>query len=223
MDPENRLLARGPRYRLDAEELRDYALCVSGLLNLKMSGRGVRPYQPAGVWEAVGYTTSDTAKYSQDHGDALYRRSLYTFWKRTAPPPSMTTLDAPTREQCCARRERTDTPLQALLMMNDAQYFEAARQLGYRMWREGGRDDATRLAYGFKLATARLPAPRESAVLMETLAAQRARYGADAQAAKKLVAVGESPVPTDLPPAELAAYTVVGNLLLNLDEVVTKN
>jgi hypothetical protein len=222
-DPENRLLARGPRYRLDAEELRDYALCVSGLLNLKMGGRGVRPYQPPGIWEAVGYTTSDTAKYSQDHGDALYRRSLYTFWKRTAPPPSMTTLDAPTREQCWARRERTDTPLQALLMMNDPQYFEAARQLGYRMWHEGGSDDASRLAYGFKLATARPPAPRESAVLLETLAAQRARYGADAEAARKLVAVGESPVPTDLPPAELAAFAVVGNLLLNLDEVVTKN
>jgi hypothetical protein len=223
VDPENRLLARGPRYRLDAEELRDYALCVSGLLNLKMGGRGVRPYQPPGVWEAVGYTTSNTAQYSQDHGDALYRRSLYLFWKRTAPPPSMTTLDAPTREQCWARRERTDTPLQALLMMNDTQYFEAARQLGYRMWHEGGADDASRLAYGFKLAAARPPAARESAVLLETLAAQRARFGADAQAARKLVAVGESPVPTDLPPAELAAYTVIGNLLLNLDEVVTKN
>jgi len=223
LDPENRLLARGPRYRLDAEELRDYALCVSGLLDLKMGGRGVRPYQPPGIWEAVGYTTSNTAKYSQDHGEALYRRSLYIFWKRTAPPPSLTTLDAPTREQCWARRERTDTPLQALVMMNDPQYFEAARQLGYRMWHEGGADDASRLAYGFKLATARPPGPQESAVLMETLAAQRARYGADAQAARKLVAVGESPVPTDLPAAELAAYAVVGNLLLNLDEVVTKN
>ncbi|HXP63288.1 MAG TPA: PSD1 and planctomycete cytochrome C domain-containing protein, partial [Dongiaceae bacterium] len=193
IDPENRLLARGPRYRLDAEELRDYALCVSGLLNLKMGGRGVRPYQPPGIWEAVGYTTSNTAKYSQDHGDALYRRSLYTFWKRTAPPPSMTTLDAPTREQCWARRERTDTPLQALLMMNDPEYFEAARQLGYRMWHEGGADDASRLAYGFKLATARPPAPRESAVLMQTLAAQRTHYGADADAARKLIAVGEWP------------------------------
>ena len=223
MDPENRLLARGPRYRLDAEELRDYALSVSGLLNLKMGGRGVHPYQPPGIWEAVGYTTSDTAKYTQDHGEALYRRSLYTFWKRTAPPPSMTTLDAPTREQCWARRERTDTPLQALLMMNDPQYFEAARQLGYRMWHEGGANDASRLAYGFELATARPPAPRESAVLMEALAAQRAHYCADADAARKLIAVGEWPVPTDLPPAELAAYSVVGNLLLNLDEVVTKN
>ncbi len=223
LDPENRFLARGPRYRLDAEELRDCALSIGGLINLQMGGHGVRPYQPPGIWEAVGYTTSNTAKYTQDHGDALYRRSLYVFWKRTAPPPEMTTLDAPSREQCRARRERTDTPLQALLMMNDPQYFEAARHLGYRMWREGGTNDASRLAYGFKLATARAPSAPEAAVLLETLSAERARYTADTQAALKVIAVGESPVPAGVPPPELAAYAIVGNMLLNLDEVVTKN
>ncbi len=223
VDPENRLLARGPRHRLDAEVLRDSALYVSGLLNPKMGGRGVRPYQPPGIWEAVGYTTSNTAKYSQDSGDALYRRSLYTFWKRTAPPPSMTLFDAPSREQCTARRERTDTPLQALALMNDPQYFEAARQLGYRMMRQGGDNDAARLAYGFRLVASRPPAENERAVLSETLELQRLRFRVNEDAARKVIAVGESPVPTDVPAAELAAYTMTANILLNLDEVVTKN
>jgi len=223
IDPENRLLARGPRYRLDAEELRDYALDVGGLLNLKVGGRGMHPYQPGGIWEAVGYTTSNTAKYSQDHGDAIYRRSLYIFWKRTAPPPSMTTFDAPSREKCCARRERTDTPLQALLTMNDPEYFEAARHLGYRMLRECGSNDAERLRNGFRLVTARMPSEKETSILTETLAAERARYTADNEAAKKTLSVGESPVPDDVPAPELAAYTMIANLMLNLDEAVTKN
>jgi len=223
LDPDDRLLARGPRYRLDAEVLRDEALSVSGLLNLEQGGRGVRPYQPPGIWEAVAYTTSNTGQYTQDHGAPLYRRSLYLFWKRTAPPPSMITFDAPSREQCRARRERTNTPLQALVTMNDPQYFEAARQLGYRMLHEGGADDPSRLRYGFRLATARLPNPKECAILGESLAAQRARYAGDAEAAKKAVAVGESPMPADTAPADLAAYTMVANLLLNLDEVLTKN
>jgi hypothetical protein len=188
-----------------------------------MGGRGVHPYQPPGIWEAVAYTTSTTAKYSQDHGDALYRRSLYIFWKRTAPPPCMTTFDAPSREQCRARRERTDTPLQALLMLNDPQYFEAARHLGYRMLREGGTNDTERDGYGFRLATARPPTGNEADALADTLVAQRAHYAADPDAAKKAIAVGESPVPDDVAPAELAAYTMMANLILNLDEVVTKN
>jgi hypothetical protein len=223
VDPENRLLARGPRYRLDAEVLRDNALFVSGLLNPKMGGRGVRPYQPSGIWEAVGYTASNTAKYSQDSGDALYRRSLYTFWKRTAPPPSLTLFDAPSREQCTARRERTDTPLQALALMNDPQYFEAARQLGYRMLRQGGDSDAARLAYGFRLVTARPPAENERAILGETLELQRLRFRGNEDAARKAIAVGDSPVPKDVPPAELAAYAMAASILLNLDEVVTTN
>jgi hypothetical protein len=222
-DPENRLLARGPRHRLDAEVVRDSALHVSGLLNPSLGGRGVRPYQPPGIWEAVGYTTSNTAKYSQDHGDALYRRSLYLFWKRTAPPPLLTTFDAPSRESCRTRRERTNTPLQALLTLNDVAYFEAARQLGYRMLRQGGDTDVDRLRYGFRLVTARPPAAAESDILAQTLERQRAHYQADVEAARQTLATGESPVPSDVPPAELAAYTVVANLLLNLDEVLTKN
>ncbi|MCX6905892.1 MAG: DUF1553 domain-containing protein, partial [Verrucomicrobia bacterium] len=202
---------------------RDQALYVSGLLNLKMGGRGVRPYQPSGIWEAVGYTTSNTAKYQQDHGEALYRRSLYLFWKRTAPPPSMTTFDAPSREQCAVRRERTNTPLQALLLLNDPQYLEAARQLGYRIWREGGTNDAARLRYGFRLVTAREPECREGDILQQTLGAHRDQYRANPEAAKQVIAVGESPVPAEVAPAELAAYTMLANLLLNLDEVVTRN
>ena len=223
IDPENRLLARGPRFRLDAEELRDEALYIGGLLDLDMGGRGVHPYQPAGIWEAVGYTTSNTAKYTQDHGDSLYRRSLYLFWKRTAPPPTMITFDAPSREKCRARRERTNTPLQALITLNDPQYFEAARHLGYRMMREGGAQDSARLKYGFRLATGRLPCESECTVLEESLSAQRAHYSADAEAAKKAISVGESPVPEDVPQPELAAYTMVANLILNLDEVLTRN
>jgi hypothetical protein len=176
-----------------------------------------------GIWEAVGYTTSNTAKYSQDHGDALYRRSLYIFWKRTAPPPYMTTFDAPSREKCCARRERTDTPLQALITMNDPEYFEAARHLGYRMLRECGSTDADRLRNGFRLVTARQPSERECAILAETLKAELERYDGNAEEAKKAISVGESPVPQDVPAPELAAYTMVANMLLNLDEAVTKN
>ncbi len=223
LDPENRLLARGPRYRLDAEELRDSALFVSGLLNLRMGGRGVRSYQPSGIWEAVGYTSSNTAKYERDHGDALYRRSLYLFWKRTAAPPEMITFDAPSREECRVRRERTDTPLQALLTMNDTTFFEAARHLGYRMLHEGGATDADRLRYGFRLVTARPPAASEGAVLTQNLDTERALFAANEAAAHKAINVGESPVPGDVPPAELAAFTMVANLLLNLDEAVTKN
>lgn len=223
LDPENRWIARGPRHRLDAEVIRDNALFVSGLVNLAMGGRGVRPYQPPGIWEAVGYTTSDTAKYSQENGDALYRRSLYTFWKRTAPPPAMTTLDAPSREQCRSRRERTNTPLQALLTMNDVQYFEAARHLGYRMLRDGGTNDADRLKLGFRIVTSRWPTPAETEVLAENLAAQRANFASDQDAAGKVISVGNSPAPEDVSAPELAAYTMVANVLLNLDEFLTKN
>lgn len=223
MDPENRLLARGPRLRLDAEVLRDASLYLGGLLNLKMGGRGVRTYQPPGIWEAVGYTTSNTAKYEQDKGDALFRRSLYLFWKRTAPPPSMTTLDAPSRESCTPRRERTNTPLQALLMMNDIPYFEAARQLGARILHQGGPTDTERLRYGFRLVTARSPSEKETSVLEQVLQEQRDLFKTNVEAARQAISVGDSPVPADLAASELAAYAMVANLLINLDEAVTKN
>ncbi len=221
-DPQNRLLARGPRFRLDAEEIRDNALYVSGLLIEKMGGRGVRPYQPPGIWEAVGYTASNTAKFEQDHGEALYRRSLYTFWKRTAPPPYLTTFDAPSREKYCTRRERTDTPLQALVTMNDPAYVEAARHLSARMIQRS-TDANERLDFGFRLVTARQPSSSERTILKEALKKYEVRYSRDKEAAKKLIAVGESTVNDKLNPSELAAYTMVASLLLNMDETLNKN
>ena len=221
-DPQNRLLARGSRFRLDAEMIRDNALFVSGLLVEQMGGRGVRPYQPPGIWEAVGYTTSNTAKFERDQGAALYRRSLYTFWKRTAPPPYLAAFDAPSREKYCTRRERTDTPLQALVTMNDPCYVEAARQLGARMI-EHDRDVKDRLAFGFRLVAARNPSPAEMSVLRNALEKFHDKYKQNAEAAKKLISVGESPVNEKLSPSELAAYTMVASLLLNLDETLNKN
>jgi hypothetical protein len=221
-DPENRLLARGPRYRLDAEMIRDNALYVSGLLVEKMGGRSVRPYQPEGIWEAVGYTASNTAKFTQDHGEALYRRSLYTFWKRTAPPPSLVTFDAPSREKFCVRRERTDTPLQALVTMNDPQYVEAARHFGERMI-EQGCDAGQRLEFGFRSVTGRYPSASEKVVLRTALEKNLTRYQKNPESARKLISVGESPVNKNLNPSELAAYTLMASLLLNLDETLNKN
>ena len=168
-DPENRLLARGPRFRMDAEMVRDTALAVSGLLVTKVGGKSVKPYQPPGLWEAIGYSGSNTVHFVQDRGDALYRRSLYTFWKRTSPPPSLTTFDAPSREECVVRRGRTNTPLQALVLMNDEQYVEAARHLAERMMREGGQTPADRIALGFRLATSRRPTADEIAHLSNAL------------------------------------------------------
>jgi len=202
--------------------IRDNALYVSGLLVEQMGGRGVRPYQPSGIWEAVGYTTSNTAKFEQDHGEALYRRSLYTFWKRTAAPPYLTTFDAPSREKYCTRRERTDTPLQALVTMNDPQYVEAARHLGARMM-EHDHDANKRLAFGFRLVTARPPTSFEKSILTNTLKKYLAQYEQNPDAAQALVSVGESPVNEQLNPPELAAYTMLGSLLLNLDETLNKN
>src|SRR5204863_7690369 len=157
-DPSNRLLSRGPRYRLDAEMVRDQALFVSGLVVERLGGPSVKPPQPAGLWEAVGYTASNTAKFKADTGcDKVHRRSLYTFWKRTSPPPQMTAFDAPSRESCTLRRERTDTPLQALLMMNETQFVECARALVERTLLEGGSQLEDRLAFLFRQATGRKP------------------------------------------------------------------
>ena len=222
-DPENRLYARGPRFRLDAEMVRDNALAVSGLLVPTLGGKGVRTYQPDNIWEPVAYSGSNTKTYKRDEGDALWRRSLYTFIKRTAPAPSMTTFDAPSREQFCVRRERSNTPLQALVLMNDVQHFEAARAFAQRMLKEGGSHAEARLAYGFRLATARPPTKAEAAVLSDTLFTQWAKYQGRTDAAKKAISFGESKPDTSLDPSELAAYAMVANLILNLDEVVTKN
>ena len=222
-DPENRLLARGPRIRLDAEQIRDNALAVSGLLVRTPGGKGVKPYQPDNIWEPVGFANSNTRFYTRDSGAALYRRSLYTFLKRTAPPPFMVNFDAPNREQFCARRERSNTPLQALQLMNDTQHIEAARALAARMLSEGGSDDATRIAWLFRTVVARPPEAGEAAIVAESLAAHRGRYAADPEAAKKAIAHGESRPPEHVAPAELAAWTLVANMMLNLDETLTRN
>jgi hypothetical protein len=221
-DPENRLLARGPRFRLDAEMIRDNALAIGGLLNRQIGGKSVRPYQPAGLWKAVGYTGSNTVNFKQDHGNALYRRSMYTFWKRTAPPPSMALFDAPSREECSVRRERTNTPMQALTLMNDVQYVEAARNFAQRMLTEGGKTPQERITFAFRTATARNPDAVEMSVFLDVLQSHLKEFRGNKEAATKLVSLGESKRDETLDVAELAAYTLLGNLILNLDETVTK-
>jgi hypothetical protein len=222
-DPENRLLARGPRFRLDAEEIRDNALFVSGLINFTVGGRGVHPYQPAKIWEPLSFPGSTTENYVQDHGGSLYRRSLYTFWKRNAPPPEMTTFDMPSRDSYCLRRERSDTPLQALELMNDVQQFEAARALGERMMNEGGLTPEDRIGYGFRLVTARKPLEKERGVLKNEYETEFAKYAANPEAAKQVISYGESKPKSEVNPSELAAYAMVANVLLNMDETLTKN
>ncbi len=216
-DPENILLARGPRHRLSAEVVRDRALVVSGMLVSRMGGRSVKPYQPAGVWEEAGTGKS----YTQDHGEALYRRSLYTFWRRTAPPPSMLTFDAPSREVCTAKREATATPMQALVLLNDPQFLEAARVLAQRAWKESA-DDATRLRGVFRRVIGRDATAQEAAVLRRLLDEQREGFRQRPEAASKYVAIGEWPLDESVPPAELAAATVMVSALMNHDEFVTK-
>lgn len=221
-DPENALLARGPRFRMDAEVVRDCALATSGLLVDKLGGHSVKPYQPAGLWEAVGFLGSNTREYKRDFGDGLYRRSLYTFWKRTCPPAQLTTFDAPSRETCTVRRPRTNTPLQALALMNDEQFVEASRQLAHRMMTQSGSSPSERVAYGFRLCTARVPVEREINVLVELYGKQLDHYRSDRDAAVKLLSVGDSKRDESLEPAEFAAWTMMANLLLNLDETITK-
>jgi len=222
-DPENRLLARGPRFRLPAEMIRDGALYEGDLLKEKVGGPGVDPYQPRGVWEAIAFGDGFTSQsYTQGHGDDLHRRSLYTFWKRTAPPPEMITFDAPDREKCAARRTITNTPLQALVLLNDTTYVEAARALAQRMLVEGGKATDKRLGYGFELVTGRLASARELGVLRETLNAELGQYARHEDRAAKLVAVGEAPVRAGINKSELAAWTAVASMMLNLDEAVSK-
>ena len=223
-DPENRLLARGPRYRLDVEMLRDQALSVSGLLVNQLGGPSVKPPQPDGLWFAVGYSGSNTVRFKADSGpDKVHRRTLYTFIKRTAPPPQMTTFDAPSRESCSVRRERTNTPLQALLLMNDPQFFEAARALAGRTLREGGDTAESRAAYMFRLCTAREANSEELSILTGAVQDQLAEFKDAADAADKVIKIAGFKADPEKDVIELAAWTMVANLVLNLDEVVNKN
>ena len=222
-DPENRLLARGPRYRLSAESIRDNALAVSGLLNDEIGGHSVLPYQPPGLWEEMAFGDGfSMQEYVQSHGKDLYRRSMYTFWKRTVPPAAMATFDAPDREKCVARRAVTNTPLQALVTLNDPTYVEAARAMAEKVLREGGKNVSGRIAYVFRLALARKPSPREAQVLRDLVSQQLTNYRKDGKAASELSRVGESKADVKIDQAELAAWTMVASAILNLDETITK-
>lgn len=221
-DPANRKLGRGPRFRLDAEQIRDQALFVSGLIKLQMGGKGVNPYQPDNIWEPLAFGGSNTRYYKRGDGDDLYRRTLYTFLKRTAPHPLMSNFDLPAREQSCIRRDRTNTPLQALQLMNDVQHFEAARGFAARIINASASVKG-RVAFAYRSVLARQPEPEESAVVIDFLQTQLAKYTAAPDEAEKAITFGESPPPSDINKAELAAWTLVANLILNLDEAVVRN
>jgi len=220
-DPENRLLARGPRQRLSAEVIRDQALAISGLLDPKIGGPSARPYMPEGVWDETS-VYGDLRNYKPDTERGLYRRTLYTIWKRTAAPPTMLLFDSPSRETCTVKRSSTNTPLQALALLNEVTYLEAARVFAQRMIQEGGVTPAERLDWAFRQALSRPPDARESAILTAGLQRHLARYQTAPAEASALLATGHAPLPRDLDPALLAAYTVTANVVLNLDELLNK-
>jgi hypothetical protein len=216
LDPENVWLARGPAFRLTGEQLRDQALAVSGLLSRKVGGPSVMPPQPGGVWRQL----YSGARWTDASGEDRYRRALYTFWRRTSPHPAMMVFDAQSREACVLRRQRTNTPLQALVLLNDPIQVEAARALATRTLREGGAD---RLAWMFAEVLQRAPTAPELLVLRGQLEKLRRQYEADVEAARALVAVGEQPVPDDVRPSQLAAWTGVARVVLSLHETLTRS
>ncbi|MBI3862423.1 MAG: DUF1553 domain-containing protein [Planctomycetia bacterium] len=216
-DPDNRLLGRGPRMRLSAEMVRDQALFAGGLLVEKLGGPSVKPYQPAGLWKELADT-----EYVQDTGENLYRRSMYTFFKRTVAPPTMMTFDAAGRETCVVRETRTNTPLQALTLMNEVTFIESARGLAQRIMAHGGPSPAERLTLAFRLAISRAPRPREIEILVSGWQSHRDRFARIPDAADKLTKIGDLARPANIDVAELAAYTVVAGTILNLDESITK-
>lgn len=216
-DPYNRLLARGPRYRQSSLALRDQALFLSGLLHEKLGGEPVKPYQPEGVWLEM---TLGKIKYEQDHGEDLYRRSIYIFWRRSVGPTML--FDSSARQVCTVKQSRTNTPLHALTMMNETAYVEAARKMAERVMHEGGKDDQSRLNYAFRLATSRHPSDQEQAALVKTLITVRQKLDDDQNAVDELLSVGESPVDEQFDRTELASYAATMNVILNLDEVLTR-
>ena len=219
-DPENRLWARAPRFRLQGELIRDTALALSGQLQSRIGGPSVKPYQPPGLWNEV--SIDKNLEFEQDHGENLYRRSLYTYWKRSAPPPSMTLFDAPTREKCVVQRARTNTPLQALVTLNDVQFVEASRHLAERILKEGGEDFDSRIDFAFRLCLARGPRKDEIDVCRELFTHQLASFQTDPGRAHEYLRVGESRRDESLDPILHAVWTVLANTILNLDEVLTR-
>jgi hypothetical protein len=207
---------------LDAEQLRDQALFVSGLMDLSLGGRGVQPYQPPNIWEPVAFGGSNTRFYKQGAGAELYRRTIYTFLKRTAPHPMLENFDAPNREQICVRRDRTNTPLQALQLMNDVQHFEAARGLAGRLMR-GSSQDLARIALGFRAVLARKPSDLEAKAVQQFYRRCVDRFKSDLSSATAVIEAGDSQPPADLDVAELAAWTLVANMILNMDEAIMRN
>lgn len=220
-DPENRLLSRAPRLRLTGEALRDQALFASGLLVEKIGGPSVRPYMPEGVWDETS-RYGDLRGYKHDTGPGLHRRSLYTIWKRTAAPPSMLIFDSPSREYCAVKRSRTNTPLQALSLLNEVTYVEAARQLGQRILLEGGATDEEKIHFAVRTVLARDPGVAETKILVEGLKADRQKFSKTPEAARKLISYGDAKPNAAINPADLAAATVTANILLNLDEAVVR-
>ncbi len=216
-DPDNRLLARGPRYRLGPEEIRDQALAVSGLLVQKVGGPSVKPYQPQGLWQEL----AGGGGYLQDKGDGLYRRSLYTYWKRTVTPPFMANFDSPNREVCTVYENRTNTPLQALDLMNDVAFLEASRKLAERMMEAGASPDQ-RIDHGFELLLARPAKAEERQILLQALKQSESTYTNNAKAAADFLSYGESPRRPDLDVRDLAAYTTIASLMMNMDASINK-
>jgi hypothetical protein len=221
-DADNRLLSRGPRFRMDAEMVRDYALAASGLLVRSIGGPSVKPYQPPGVWEAIAMNVSNTRSYARDDGDSLYRRSLYTFVKRMAPPASMEIFNAPNREFCVVRRERTNTPLQALVTLNDEQFVEAARHLAaLTVQSPAGSVEERAQVMGQRLL-ARDFRPDEMQIIRTSWEQLAEFYRAHPDEARELITVGSLPPDPALDPQELATWTMLANELMNLDEVLNK-
>ncbi|MGK0190177.1 MAG: hypothetical protein ACI9R3_005997, partial [Verrucomicrobiales bacterium] len=219
-DPGNILLARGARFRLQGEFIRDGALAVSGLLVDDVGGPGVKPYQPDGLWNEV--SLDGGLRFKADKDEGLYRRSMYTYWKRSAPAPSMTIFDAPSREKCVVMRDRTNTPLQALVTLNDVQFIEAARVLAERLLKDESADFSTRVIQAFRLAVSRPPSVEEMATCQRVFQHQLASFKADPSAAEKYLAAGEAPRDSELDPSDHAAWTVLVNMILNLDEFLTR-
>lgn len=222
LDPSNIYLARGPQNRLQAEMVRDHALAVSGLLSKQVGGPSVKPYHPEGLWLETSSGNQPLRQYIQDHDQDLYRKSMYTFWKRTVPPPSMITFDAPTREQCIVRRQSTNTPTQALVLLNDPQFVEASRLIAERMISEGGEDAESRIGFAFRLATSRFPNKQEIRLLKKILDTELDAFEAAPEKANQLLGVGEFPLNNEIDSTQLAAYTLVANAIINLTESMQK-